>query len=118
MGTCPDDLKGVLTERSRLACPCCGRLELHPDLELALKSLHRRAGVPLHITSGYRCPKHNRAIGGATHSYHTRGMAADVVIAGQDVLGMYRMACDVPAFFLGGIGLYDGGFIHVDDRHP
>lgn len=33
---------------------------------------------PLHINSGYRCPKLNAAVGGAPSSQHTKGEAADI----------------------------------------
>ena len=36
----------------------------------------------IHITSGYRTPTHNAAVGGAPNSYHMRGMAADFVVHG------------------------------------
>lgn len=36
-------------------------------------------GVPVHITSGYRCPELNRALGGAPLSQHLQGLAADFV---------------------------------------
>ena len=35
----------------------------------------------LRITSLYRSPEHNAAIGGAPNSYHTRGLAVDFVPA-------------------------------------
>lgn len=34
-------------------------------------------GDPIIITSGYRCPQLNQAVGGVVHSDHVRGMAAD-----------------------------------------
>lgn len=34
-------------------------------------------GVPVFISSGYRAPAVNRAVGGATNSQHTQGLAAD-----------------------------------------
>jgi len=103
--------------RREFACPCCGRADAAQELIDGLETLRRRAGnVPIRVTSGYRCPRYNRQIGGARNSYHTQGLAADVVISGQDVLGMYRLACEVPAFFHGGIGLYSNGFVHLDVR--
>lgn len=37
-------------------------------------------GEPIHVTSGYRCPALNRAVGGVSQSYHVRGLAADLHI--------------------------------------
>ena len=36
--------------------------------------------VNIYITSGYRCPKHNRKVGGARNSTHMRGLACDFVV--------------------------------------
>jgi uncharacterized protein YcbK (DUF882 family) len=35
-------------------------------------------GAPLVIVSGYRCPPHNRTVGGAPDSQHMYGAAADL----------------------------------------
>ena len=35
-------------------------------------------GKPIRISSGYRCPKLNRAIGGAKNSQHQKGEAMDI----------------------------------------
>lgn len=37
-------------------------------------------GEPIHVTSGYRCPALNHAVGGVAQSYHVRGLAADLHI--------------------------------------
>jgi uncharacterized protein YcbK (DUF882 family) len=55
-------------------------------------------------------------VGGVTDSEHTRGVAADVEIPGLTLQQMYELALQVPAFLEGGIGVYDGGFLHVDVR--
>lgn len=34
--------------------------------------------VPVNINSGYRCEKHNRAVGGVLNSDHVKGSAADI----------------------------------------
>lgn len=36
-------------------------------------------GVPVHITSGYRSPAVNAAVGGSRNSQHCQGLAADFV---------------------------------------
>lgn len=43
-----------------------------------LEPLRLSLGVPIRVTSGYRCPRLNKAIGGATNSQHTLGQAADI----------------------------------------
>lgn len=71
--------------------------------------------------SGYRTIEVNLAVGGTAGSYHTRGCAADIHIAGQDdtakaLADTVRVAAE--AWGLEdqfGIGLY-GDWIHVDTR--
>lgn len=43
-----------------------------------LQPLRDAWGLPLHVNSGYRCPKLNAAVGGAATSQHTKGEAADI----------------------------------------
>ncbi len=43
-----------------------------------LEPLREHAGVPIVITSGFRCRRLNKAVGGATHSQHCLGEAADI----------------------------------------
>lgn len=56
--------------------------ELLPRLVRTAEMLERirsTVGVPIIVTSGYRCPEVNRAVGGRTSSDHTQGHAADIV---------------------------------------
>ena len=46
-----------------------------------LQPLRDRLGVPLVVTSGYRCQRLNREVAGSRNSAHTLGLAADIWIA-------------------------------------
>ena len=59
--------------------------ELIPRLVLLAEMLERvrsTLNVPIVVTSGYRSPPVNRAVGGVTSSDHTQGHAADIVAPG------------------------------------
>lgn len=43
-----------------------------------LDPLREKWGAPIKVSSGYRCPALNRAIGGAAGSQHMKGEAADI----------------------------------------
>ena len=44
----------------------------------ALDPLREALGCPVIVTSGYRCPDLNTAVGGSPTSYHLLGLAADI----------------------------------------
>ncbi len=48
-----------------------------------LEEARKKLGKPMVITSGYRTPSHNKAVGGAPKSYHLKGMAADFTVPGM-----------------------------------
>lgn len=43
-----------------------------------LQPLRDKLGKPIHVTSGYRCKRLNKAIGGKVNSQHVEGKAADL----------------------------------------
>lgn len=43
-----------------------------------LDPLREAYGRPIYVSSGYRCPKLNKAVGGAASSQHMLGQAADI----------------------------------------
>ncbi len=101
------------------ACHCkCNRVVVQPDLPVALQELRDLLGSPIVITSGFRCAKHNRAIGGAKFSAHLGGFAADCTFPGKTLLDAYlEIVRCLPWAESGGIGIYvDRNFIHLDVR--
>jgi hypothetical protein len=48
-------------------------------LAAGLEQVQALLGHPLEISSGYRCPALNAAVGGSATSLHVRGLAADFV---------------------------------------
>jgi uncharacterized protein YcbK (DUF882 family) len=73
-------------------------------------------GRPITVNSGYRCPKHNAEVGGASNSFHLRAYAADITVAGltprQVQIELNRAASPVAS---SGLGAY-ATFTHVDRR--
>ena len=60
------------------ACRCCGQVHMDRAFLLRLDESRGMAGIPYVITSGYRCAKHNAAVGGSPTSSHLHGIAADI----------------------------------------
>ena len=79
-----------------------------------LDAIRERLGVPIYITSGYRCEAHNEEVGGVSNSYHTQGVAADITYDGINVDYLAQVAEECGA---DGIGrYYNQDFVHVDVR--
>ena len=64
--------------RKELECPCCKVLGIQEEAGRKLETLRENLGFPLKISSGFRCEKHNRALGGARESRHLLGLAFDI----------------------------------------
>ena len=54
------------------------RLNLEALGENILDPLREAWGAPIIVTSGYRCQRLNKAVGGASNSQHLYGQAADI----------------------------------------
>lgn len=52
-------------------------------VEVFLDPLRKAWGKPIIVTSGYRCPKLNKAVGGSDTSVHKIGFAADMQTSGS-----------------------------------
>lgn len=105
----------------------CGKCELPEgmptdSLVQALVEIREYFDKPLIINSAYRCPTHNKKIGGASKSRHTHGDAVDFVIKGvptkevfNHVLQTYNDAPFGIALSINDNDVYRG-FVHLDTR--
>lgn len=57
---------------------------LQYGVDRVLDPLRRIIQKPIIITSGYRCEKLNKAVGGVANSWHQQGNAADIHIADEE----------------------------------
>lgn len=84
-----------------------------------LEALRTAAGnKSISVTSGYRSPAHNSAVGGARNSQHKYGRAADINVSGmspRQVKQLIEQLITAGTMQQGGIGLYSG-FVHYDTR--
>lgn len=90
-------------------------------LTVVLQCIRDHFGKPVTITSGYRTPAHNAAVGGAKSSQHLLGRAADIRVEGVSVEDVSAYAESLMPDW-GGVGRYPvktgraTGWVHVDTR--
>ena len=67
-------------------------LDNKPDLEAVknlrwlagtLEEVRKLVGKPVYVSSAYRSPAVNKAVGGSSKSAHMRGLAADITVPGM-----------------------------------
>lgn len=96
---------------------CCSTTKIDTNLIEVVQKIRTHFGKPTTINSAYRCEKHNKAVGGASGSYHTKGMAADISVKDIKPAEVAKYAESIGIL---GIGLYetdkDGYFVHIDTR--
>ena len=84
------------------------------DLVDVLQKIRNHFGKAVTITSAYRTPPRNKAVGGEEYSQHLYGKAADIKVAGTAPKSVAAYAEKLlPG--KGGIGIYST-FCHVDVR--
>lgn len=76
-----------------------------------LERVRAAVGLPIRVSSGYRCSALNRAIGGAANSSHMSGLAADITAPG---LSPKQLAT---AIIAAGVEfdqlIYEGAWVHI-----
>ena len=87
-----------------------------PTLKVADEA-RRRLGSPLVVTSAYRSPPYNAAVGGVRRSQHLQNTALDLIPRNQSPKKLYDVLWQMrnEGYFVGGLGRYQS-FVHVDTR--
>ena len=78
------------------------RICLRALVQEVLDPVRDRIGVPITVTSGYRCAELNRRVGGVSNSKHCRGLAADIVtkdVKLEDVMRTLKWAAKMTEAF-------------------
>ena len=102
-------------DRAEFDCHCgCQTNLTKPRLVLILQVIREHFDRPVRVVSGTRCAKHNRKVGGAKHSQHLLGTAADIQIDGVNPGDVAAFAKTIMPGY-GGIKAY-ATFCHVDTR--
>jgi uncharacterized protein YcbK (DUF882 family) len=89
---------------------------ISPEVVGKLQRLRDRLGRPITVTSAYRHPGLNRAVGGVRLSQHLTGRAADITVDGMAPTDLARQVVAVFGEQIG-LGVYHRqNFVHVDIR--
>ena len=79
-----------------------------------LDPLREAWGRPLAVSSGYRCPALNRAVGGSATSHHMKGMAADITTGNKvDNRRLFQLIINLKLPFTQLIDERDFSWVHV-----
>jgi hypothetical protein len=96
---------------------CCSTTQIDEKLIEYAQNIRNHFNKPVTISSGYRCPVHNKNVGGATGSRHGKGQAADIIVKDTKPAAVAKYCESIGIL---GIGLYetdtDGHFVHIDTR--
>lgn len=101
--------------RHEFACQCgCGFDTVDIETVKVLQEVADEFGEPVTVTSGCRCPAHNKAVGGANNSQHKLARAADIMVKNVSPAAVFEfLDRKYPDRY--GLGEYSN-FVHVDTR--
>lgn len=100
---------------TEFSCNHCGNvLDISQTLIDVLQDVRNHFNAGVIVNSGYRCPTHNRNVGGSANSQHLRGTAADIRVSNVSPATVHRYLADKYAGRFG-LGRYNT-FTHVDVR--
>ena len=97
---------------SEFDCKCgCGKNNIDDELVKKLDRVREKAGIPIVVSSGCRCEKHNKEEGGKENSAHLSGLAVDMKAISSGTRWKLMEALFTTGFNRIGMGKT---FIHAD----
>lgn len=110
-----------------IVCRCddaCTHKKYDPIAHPRTRELLRRVGALLSdndysasISSGFRCPAHNTAVGGSSHSAHMHRCALDIKLHDPGMCFDFALAAEAMNWFSGILVYVHWNMVHVD-VHP
>jgi uncharacterized protein YcbK (DUF882 family) len=95
---------------SDFTCRCgCGEVMYTPKVVNTLDHLADHFKRDVVVTSGFRCAKRNKEVGGVDDSLHMTGQAVDFIVRGVSPAKVAQYLAD----YSGGLGLYER-HVHID----
>lgn len=95
--------------------PQVSMVGVNPSVTEKLGQIQATRSSPLSVSSGYRSPSYNRAVGGARKSQHVLGNAIDISTAGMSKAEVKALAQEASRVGFRGIGIYSNS-LHFDVR--
>lgn len=97
---------------SEFRCKCgCGKIMIAEELVQQLQRVRDHFGASIMVSSGYRCPKHNKAVGSDSSSPHLLGVAADIRVTGHT---SKEVAVVAEQIGFDGIAYINENYLHLD----
>lgn len=101
-------------KETEFQCKHCGQVDMQASFMERLQTLRTAYGKPMIISSGFRCANHPVEARKSTPGVHSKGLAADIAVQGQDAYKLLRLALEMG---FSGIGVNQKGtgrFLHLD----
>ncbi len=108
---------------SEFECPHCHQSPMDPLLISVLQIIRDHVKLPIVVNSGYRCPEHNKRVGGVANSQHIFGKAADIYVPGwsnTQLLNVIRTLTVSKKIYVGYAYIIKNSnrAVHIDVRIP
>ncbi|MDE5582817.1 MAG: hypothetical protein K2J08_03835 [Ruminococcus sp.] len=105
----------------RCKCGMAHDTIINSDLPVKLEKLYKKLNCSaIIINSGYRCPQHDKAVGGSGTGHHVNGNAVDIICFDEngDKISSKIVSCVAQDVGFGGIANIDRTYTatHVDVR--